>query len=165
MSNKCVNDRIQTHLGLSESDLKSAAEIVQRCLGATYVLFVKTQNYHWNVTGPQFISLHELFEAQYQEYVAAVDDMAERIRQFGFFVPAHFAAFQSSDLIQEENGFPSAQDMLQHLMQDNIALSSLLRESIVQLESMSADPATIDMLTDRMAVHEKNAWMLRAHLS
>jgi len=132
-------------------------------LATSYALYLKTHNYHWNVTGPMFTTLHTLFETQYTELAIAVDEIAERIRSLGAFAPGSFTAFAKLSTVAEENGRPEAKDMIRVLTADQEAVSDAARQVIKAAEA-AGDQATADLGTRRLDVHEKNAWMLRSHL-
>nr|MBA2404838.1 DNA starvation/stationary phase protection protein [Bdellovibrionales bacterium] len=120
-----------------------------------------TQNYHWNVTGNMFQSLHTLFEEQYKEQAMAIDEVAERIRALGEYAPGSFAAFSKVSSIKEETAIPSAEEMIHNLVRGNEAVVTTARE-IVSLADSCEDDVTSDLMIERMQVHEKNAWMLRS---
>mgnify|MGYP003383210872 CR=1 FL=1 len=132
-------------------------------LATSYALYLKTHNYHWNVTGPMFTTLHTLFETQYTELAIAVDEIAERIRSLGAFAPGSFTAFAKLSTVAEENGRPEAKDMIRVLTADQEAVSDAARQVIKAAEA-AGDQATADLATRRLDIHEKNAWMLRSHL-
>lgn len=150
--------------GLSDEDRKGVAEGLSRVLADTYTLYLKTQNFHWNVTGPHFGPLHTLFEEQYNELRLAADEIAERIRALGHFAPGSYAQFAELKSIAEAPvSPPNAEEMLQQLTGDNETLSRVAR-SVQTTAENAGDEVTIGMMVDRMAVHEKAAWMLRAHV-
>lgn len=132
-------------------------------LASSYTLYLKTHNYHWNVTGPMFTTLHTLFETQYTELALAVDSIAERIRTLGAFAPGSYSAFAKVSTIAEETGRPEAKDMIRNLVADQAAVADAARAVIVAAEAIR-DQASADLATRRLDVHEKNAWMLRSHL-
>jgi starvation-inducible DNA-binding protein len=143
---------------------KTMAEMLGRVLANTYTLYLKTHNYHWNVTGPQFASLHTLFETQYTELAAAVDTVAERIRSLGHVAPGSYAAFgKLSEIKEAPESPPEAMQMIRELAADNEALIKLA-EKANDVADESNDVASGDMMIERMQVHSKAAWMLRAHL-
>lgn len=139
------------------------AQNLAHILADTYTLYLKSQNYHWNVGGTLFYSLHELFEQQYKEMAEAIDEIAERIRILGMTAPGSFTDFQQLSSIPESQDIPNAKEMIQRLIDGNLALSRNLYSIIKQAE-LSADFPTVDLLTRRMTVHEKNAWMLKSIL-
>jgi starvation-inducible DNA-binding protein len=126
-------------------------------------LYLKTHNYHWNVTGPMFNTLHLMFETQYNELALAVDLIAERIRALGHVAPGTYAAYSRLSSIPEEEGVPKAQDMIRNLVEGQEAVVRTAR-SIFPLVDAAGDEPTADLLTQRMQIHEKNAWMLRSML-
>jgi starvation-inducible DNA-binding protein len=152
------------HIGISEKDRQSIAEGLSRLLADSYSLFLMTHNFHWNVTGPQFNSLHLMFETQYTELFTAVDEIAERIRSLGAFAPASFTRFSelSSFTIPDEK--LAANDMIAHLVKGQEVVVRTARGVFPVAEAASDEP-TQDLLTRRMELHEKNAWMLRSLLA
>jgi starvation-inducible DNA-binding protein len=143
---------------------KTMAEALGRVLANTYTLYLKTHNYHWNVTGPQFASLHTMFETQYTELAAAVDTIAERIRSLGHVAPGSYAAFgKLSEIKEAPDSPPEAMQMIRELAADNETLIKLA-EKANEIADESNDVASGDMMIERMQVHAKSAWMLRAHL-
>lgn len=149
------------HLGILHSDV--VANAISRYLANTYLLLLKTQNFHWNVTGENFYSLHGLFELQYTELQAAVDELAERIQKLGKAVPASFASFAAAADLKESTGSPAAMEMVALLLKDHERMSCLGREFIATAQT-EKDEATADLLVARLHAHEKAAWMLRATL-
>ncbi|MDE1148560.1 MAG: DNA starvation/stationary phase protection protein [Azospirillaceae bacterium] len=150
-------------IGISEQDRKAIAEGLSRLLADTYTLYLKTHNFHWNVTGPQFNTLHTMFMTQYTELSVAVDDIAERIRALGFPAPGSYAQFAQLTVIKEETGVPKAVDMIRQLVEGQEAVARTAR-SIFPVAEKASDEPTCDLLTQRMQTHEKTAWMLRAML-
>lgn len=132
-------------------------------LADTYILALKTQNYHWNVTGPQFASLHKLFEDQYGDLSAAVDDIAERIRALGEKAPGSFAAFAKLSSLKEEGGNPTAEQMIKKLLADHQTLAESCEAVINEADDVD-DEGSEDLAIGRLRVHQKAAWMLKAHL-
>lgn len=150
--------------GLSDEDRKVVSEGLSRVLADTYTLYLKTQNFHWNVTGPHFGPLHTLFEEQYNELRLAADEIAERIRALGHFAPGSYAQFTELKSIAEApTSPPNAEEMVKQLTGDNETLSRVAR-SVQTTAENAGDEVTIGMMVDRMAVHEKAAWMLRSHV-
>lgn len=140
---------------------KPVSETLKALLADSYTLYLKTQNFHWNVTGPQFRSLHLLFEEQYTDLQTAVDDLAERIRAVGDTAPGSFASFLKLTSITEAENVPSADDMVKTLAADQkIILSSLTK--VLEAAQKAGDEVTVGMVTERMTVHEKNLWMLKS---
>lgn len=151
------------NLGMPDAQRRAIAEGLSRLLADTYTLYLKTHNFHWNVTGPQFNSLHLMFEGQYTELALAVDLIAERIRALGEPAPGSYSAFAKLSSIKEAVGVPSATDMVRILAEDQLAVVRTAR-SVFPLADAAHDEPTADLLTQRMQVHEKTAWMLRANL-
>lgn len=139
------------------------ARDLRSCLADTYVLMTKTQAYHWNVVGPLFHSVHELTEEQYDDLFKAVDDLAERIRALGHLAPTSLQEMLNGTLLREESGHPSTRDMLTSLVRDHETVARRFRESVLHAED-AKDVVTADLLTQRLAFHEKAIWMLRAIL-
>ena len=150
-------------LGISDKARLAIADGLSRLLADTYTLYLKTHNFHWNVTGPQFNSLHLMFEGQYTELAAAVDLIAERIRALGVAAPGSYSAFAALASIEEAKGTPPAEEMVAILAADQLAVVRTAR-SVFPLADDAHDEPTADLLTQRMQVHEKTAWMLRANL-
>jgi starvation-inducible DNA-binding protein len=153
----------QIDLGISPVQRKAIAEGLANVLADTYTLYLKTHNFHWNVTGPMFQTLHLMFEQQYNELALAVDLVAERIRALGHPAPGSYAQFSKLSSISEAVGVPQAEDMIRQLVEGQEALVRTLRNVFPTAEKAS-DQVTIDLLTQRMQVHEKTAWMLRSLL-
>ena len=150
-------------IGITEEHRQKVADGLSRLLADTYTLYLKTHNFHWNVTGPHFASLHNLFEEQYTELAAAVDEVAERIRMLGQPAPGTYKAFAERTSLTEEEGVPSWEKMIEQLVADNEATARTIR-SVFPTAEAGNDEATLDLLTERLAAHEKAAWMLRSHL-
>jgi len=148
-------------IGISEKDRQEISAGLARLLADSYTLYLKTHNYHWNVTGPQFNTLHQMFETQYSELAIAVDDIAERIRALGEPAPGSYKAYAKLTSIEEEEGLPSAEDMVRQLVKGQEAVVRTARKAFKAAEAANDEP-TADLLTQRMQVHEKNAWMLRS---
>jgi starvation-inducible DNA-binding protein len=162
MPNKIEIERsTPINIGISEKDRKAVCKGLNKLLADSYLLYLKTQNYHWNVTGKMFQSLHTLFEEQYLEQAAAIDVVAERIRALGEYAPGSFAAFSKVSSIKEETAIPFADEMIHNLVQGNEAVVTTARE-IVALADECEDDVTTDLMIERMQIHEKNAWMLRS---
>lgn len=150
-------------IGIGEKDRQKIAEGLSRVLADTYTLYLKTHNFHWNVTGPMFNTLHLMFETQYNELALAVDLIAERIRSLGFPAPGTYQSFARLTSIAEVEGVPKAQEMLAILLKGQEAVVRTAR-SLFPLVDEVNDEATADLLTQRMQLHEKTAWMLRSML-
>ncbi len=152
------------NIGIDEKARKEVCQGLSKLLADSYLLYLKTQNYHWNVTGKMFQSLHTLFEEQYQNLAEAVDEIAERIRALGEFAPGSFSAFSKVTSLQEENGLPTAEEMVRNLVIGNETVVSTARE-IINLCDEAEDDVTADLMVERMQVHEKYAWMLRSMIA
>ncbi|HYW91975.1 MAG TPA: Dps family protein [Gammaproteobacteria bacterium] len=151
-------------IGISDREREGIASGLSRLLADTYTLYLKTHNFHWNVTGPMFNTLHLMFEQQYNELALAVDTIAERIRALGVAAPGSYAQFAKLTSIREETGTPDAMEMLRQLVTDQETVVRTARE-VFPLADGANDEATADLLTQRMQVHEKTAWMLRSMLA
>jgi len=150
-------------IGINEKDRKKIADGLSRLLADSYILYLKTHNFHWNVTGPMFQTLHILFMTQYTEQWNALDLVAERIRALGFPAPGSYKRFVELSSIPEEDGVPKAKDMIRQLVSGQEAVARTARE-VFAIAGKANDQPTADLLTQRMEVHEKNAWMLRSLL-
>ena len=150
-------------IGITEQDRKAIADGLSRLLADTYTLYLKTHNFHWNVTGPMFQTLHLMFETQYNELALAVDQIAERIRALGYPAPGTYGAYAKLSSIEEEDGVPRAQDMIRLLVEGQEAVVRTARSVFPSAEKANDEP-TADLLTQRMQIHEKTAWMLRSLL-
>ncbi len=151
-------------IGIDDRSRKEIAGGLSRLLADTYTLYLKTHNFHWNVTGPMFNTLHLMFEQQYTELATAVDEIAERIRALGEPAPGSYSQYAELSSIREETGVPSAEDMIRQLVADQEAVVRTARSVFPAAEAASDEP-TADLLTQRMQVHEKTAWMLRSMVS
>jgi starvation-inducible DNA-binding protein len=152
------------NIGISDKDRKKIAEGLSRLLADTYTLYLKTHNFHWNVTGPMFNTLHLMFETQYTELALAVDSIAERIRALGVHAPGSYKEFAKLSSIPEADGVPAAEDMIRQLVEGQEAVVRTAREIFPATEAANDEP-TADLLTQRMQTHEKTAWMLRSMLA
>ncbi|HKI83544.1 MAG TPA: Dps family protein [Candidatus Krumholzibacteria bacterium] len=142
---------------------QAVAEAAGKLLADSYTLYLKTHNYHWNVVGPMFNSLHLLFESQYTELAQAVDEIAERIRALGHHAPGSYAEFSQLSNMEEAQPNTSAQDMLRHLANDQRQLAASAM-ALLEVAEEKGDAATVDLATRRIETHQKNAWMLQSHL-
>jgi starvation-inducible DNA-binding protein len=154
----------EINIGISKHDRLAVAKGLSRLLADTNTLYLKTHNYHWNVSGPQFNTLHLMFETQYNELWLAVDAIAERIRALGEPAPGSYRAFAQLTGIKEEEGVPTAEAMLQNLVSGHEQIARTARE-VFLLAANANDQSTADLLTQRMQIHEKTAWMLRSMLA
>ena len=152
---------MEINIGIDEKQRKQIAGDLARLLADSYTLYLKTHNYHWNVTGPLFNTLHQMFEQQYTELAIAVDEIAERIRALGEPAPGSYRAYAKLTTIEEEEAVPSAEEMIRQLVKGQEAVVRTARSAFKAAEAANDEP-TADLLTQRMQVHEKNAWMLRS---
>ena len=150
-------------IGINDQDRKAIADGLSRLLADTYTLYLKTHNFHWNVTGPMFQTLHLMFETQYNELALAVDLIAERIRALGYPAPGTYGEYAKLSSIKETAGVPKAEKMIALLVEGQEAVVRTARSIFPQAEKVNDEP-TADLLTQRMQVHEKTAWMLRSLL-
>ncbi len=149
------------NIGMSDSDRAKIAEGLSALLADSYTLYMMTHNFHWNVTGPRFNDLHNMFMGQYTEQWNALDTIAERIRALGHPAPGTYKAFVKLASIKEIDGVPKAADMVRHLMEAQEATARTARKLFPVVEAANDQP-TADLLTQRMDIHEKTAWMLRS---
>jgi starvation-inducible DNA-binding protein len=150
-------------IGINDKDRKAIADGLARLLADTYTLYLQTHNFHWNVTGPMFQTLHLMFETQYTELALAVDLIAERIRALGYPAPGTYGEYSKLSSIKEMPGVPKATEMIRLLVAGQEAVVRTAR-SIFPLVEQANDEPTADLLTQRMQIHEKTAWMLRSLL-
>jgi starvation-inducible DNA-binding protein len=155
---------MEIDIGISKKDRKTIADGLSRLLADTYTLYLKTHNFHWNVEGPMFNTLHLMFEQQYNELALAVDAIAERIRALGHPAPGSYAAYANLSSIKEETGTPKAEEMIRQLVDGQEAVARTARAVFPSAEKAGDEP-TADLLTQRLQIHEKTAWMLRSLLS
>jgi starvation-inducible DNA-binding protein len=151
-------------IGIPQEQRTKIAGGLARLLADSYTLYLKTHNYHWNVTGPMFQTLHLMFEQQYTELALAVDMIAERIRALGVAAPGTYSAFARLSSIAEEEGVPAAEEMIRNLVKAHEAVVRTAR-SVMPLAQDAGDEPTADLLTQRMQISEKTAWMLRSLLA
>ena len=151
-------------IGIAETDRQTIAAELGRVLADTYTLYLKTHNYHWNVTGPMFNTLHLMFEEHYNELWVAVDLIAERIRSLGEFAPGSYEQFAELTSIAEADGVPTAEQMIADLVAGHEAVARTTRAAFDAADA-AGDQSTADLLTQRLQVHEKTAWMLRSMLA
>lgn len=150
-------------IGIKEKDRLKIADGLSHVLADSYTLYLKTHNFHWNVTGPMFNTLHLMFEQQYTELATAVDLLAERIRALDQPAPGSYKQFAKLSTIKEAEGVPNAEEMIRQLVAGQEAVARTARQVFAAAEKGNDQP-TADLLTERMQVHEKNAWMLRSLL-
>ena len=151
------------NIGINETDRQQVVDGLSRLLADTYTLYLLTHNFHWNVTGPMFQTLHLMFETHYNELALAVDEVAERIRALGSPAPATYREFGKLTRIEEPTGVPEATEMIRVLVAAHETVIRTAREVFPQAEN-AADEVTVDLLTTRLQTHEKTAWMLRSLL-
>ncbi|MYM26867.1 starvation-inducible DNA-binding protein [Duganella sacchari] len=154
---------IKIDIGLSEKSRATIADGLSGLLADSYTLYLMTHNFHWNVKGPMFNSLHQMFMTQYTEQWAALDQIAERIRALGYPAPGTYAQFAKLATIKEVEGVPAALDMVRHLVAAQEATARTARK-LLPVVGKADDQPTADLLTQRLDVHEKTAWMLRSLL-
>jgi starvation-inducible DNA-binding protein len=154
---------IPIDVGIQEKDRKEISQGLSKFLADTYTLYLKSHNFHWNVVGPMFQTLHLMFEQHYNELWTAVDLIAERIRALGVLAPGTYAEFSTLTSIKEEKGDLKAEDMVRSLVEAHEAVIRTARH-VFPLAEKAQDQVTMDLLTQRMQVHEKTAWMLRSLL-
>lgn len=152
------------NIGINEQDRTAIAGGLSRLLADTYTLYLKTHNFHWNVKGPMFNTLHLMFEQQYTELATAIDEIAERIRALGVAAPGSYSQFAALTCIEEETGQLSAEQMIAKLVQDQESVVRTARSVFSQATDANDEPSA-DLLTQRMQIHEKTAWMLRSMIS
>jgi starvation-inducible DNA-binding protein len=150
-------------IGIQDTDRKAIADGLARVLADSYGLYLKTHNFHWNVTGPMFQTLHTMFMEQYTEQWNALDPIAERIRALGHPAPGSYRQFAVLSSIPDEEGVPKAEDMIRQLVEAQETVARTAR-AVFPLVERAADQPSADLLTQRLQVHEKNAWMLRSLL-
>ena len=150
-------------IGIGAADREKIVQGLSALLADSYTLYLMTHNFHWNVTGPQFNSLHLMFMGQYTEQWNALDIIAERIRALGHPAPGTYKEFVKLASIKEVEGVPRADDMVGHLVKAQEATARTARKLLPLVEAVNDQP-TVDLLTQRLEVHEKTAWMLRSLL-
>lgn len=153
----------QIHIGIADKDRKEIAAGLSHLLADSYTLYLTTHNFHWNVTGPMFRTLHLMFMEQYTEMWNALDVIAERIRSLGYPAPGTYAQFAALTSLKEPKGVPKAQEMIKMLVVGHEAVAKTAR-SIIDAADAGNDEVTLDLLTQRLQLHEKTSWMLRALL-
>ena len=148
-------------IGISKDDRQSVAEALKHVLADSYTLYLQTHNFHWNVTGPLFRELHLMFEEHYTELAEAVDEIAERIRTLGIAAPGTYKAFAELSAIKEVEGVPEANEMVKILTQSHEQVVKTCRKALKAAQD-AEDESSAALVSDRMRIHEKTAWMLRA---
>lgn len=154
---------MELDIGIEQKDREEIASHLSKLLADTYVLYIKTHGFHWNVTGPMFQTLHLMFETQYTELATAVDVIAERIRALGVLAPASYRQFSALAAVKDSDGAPSAKDMIKQLVESHETVIRTSRSAFPAAEKAN-DQASLDLLTQRIQLHEKTAWMLRSLL-
>lgn len=157
-------NEMSVNIGISDKERKKIAEGLSKLLADTYTLYLKTHNFHWNVTGPMFNTLHTMFETQYTELALAVDAIAERIRALGYPAPGTYKEYAKLSSIAEEEGVPEATEMIRKLVEGQEAVVRTARSLFPVIDAAGDEPSA-DLLTQRMQTHEKTAWMLRSLLA
>lgn len=157
------NNAPAINIGISSEDRAAVAQELSKLLADSYTLYLMTHNFHWNVTGPMFNALHQMFMDQYTETWNALDEIAERIRALGHYAPGTYAEYGKLSTIAEPQGVPSAMEMIEMLVKGNEAVAKTARAAFAKADAANDQP-TADILTQRLDVHEKNAWMLRSML-
>ncbi len=154
---------MSTHIdiGINPTNRELVASSLAKVLADTYTLYLQTHNFHWNVTGPQFRELHLMFEEQYTELATAVDEIAERIRTLGYPAPGTYKVYAELSSIEEVDGVPSANEMVSLLLLANETVVRTSRQALVQAQDAD-DESSAALLSDRLRIHEKTAWMLRS---
>ena len=153
----------QIDIGIHENDRRDVANGLKTLLADSYTLYLQTHNFHWNVTGPQYRELHLLFEEQYTELATAVDEIAERIRTLGDAAPGTYRAFAELSSIEEVDGVPDARDMIVALQTAHEQVVKSAR-AVLKTAQDADDESSVALISDRMRIHEKTAWMLRSML-
>ncbi|MBN67562.1 MAG: DNA starvation/stationary phase protection protein [Rickettsiales bacterium] len=156
-----IVDEGDISIGMDEDARTKVAKPLSKFLATTYTLYMQSLYYHWNVTGKQFVSLHELFEKHYENLHAAGDELAERVRALGHFCPGTYKEFSELSSIEEQVGVPNAEEMVQNLLTNHQVASREARKVLETAESVG-DEVTIDMMVERMTFHDEAAWMLRS---
>ena len=155
---------MDVNIGIAEKDRNRSADAIKRLLADTYTLYLRTHGYHWNVEGPHFQQLHTLFMEQYTEMWTAVDELAERIRALGEYAPRSYSEMSSLSSLEEESGMPGWREMVTNLATGHEKVAKSARE-VLRIAEEIGDDATSDVVTPRITIHEKTAWMLRATAS
>jgi starvation-inducible DNA-binding protein len=150
--------------GVADKDSQRVVDALSNVLADTFVLYLKTHNFHWNVTGPRFHTLHQMFEEQYNELWLAVDAIAERVRSLGFIAPGSYGEFKKLTYLQESPVARNASEMIAELLGDHETAARTTRSALAAART-AVDAPTEDLLTQRLAAHEKAAWMLRSLLA
>jgi starvation-inducible DNA-binding protein len=155
--------KMDVNIGIESQARQEDAAQLSRVLADTYTLYLQTHNFHWNVTGKRFVGLHNLLREQYTEMIEAIDEIAERIRALGFYTPATYTKLSQLTSLTETEEVPKSEEMVRILVDNTEKLIRTAREALQRAEAAN-DAVTADLLTERMEIHEKNAWMLRSIL-
>lgn len=150
---------MRSNTEMSEQARLNCASAISAVLADTYLLYLKTHNFHWNVEGDQFYTLHKLFEEQYRELWASVDDLAERVRALGLPAPGTYAKFQALASVKDNEDIPAGAEMVRELISDNAAVARTIRSALRTVQE-AGDEASASLLADRLATHEKQIWMM-----
>lgn len=156
--------KTKINIGIDKKDRELIADGLSKLMADSYTLYLKTHNFHWNVTGPMFSTLHNMFEEHYTELATAIDEIAERIRALDIAAPGSYAQFLKLTRIKEETGVPTAEEMITQLVKDHETVVRTAREVFAVVDKANDEPSA-DLLTQRMQIHEKTAWMLRSMLA
>jgi len=154
----------ETNTNISAEHRKAIADGLSRVLADSYTLYLKTHNFHWNVEGPGFQGLHNLFEKQYRDLAEAIDEIAERIRALGHYAPGSYTEFAELASVKEQTRKPDSNSMVRELADDQDTIVATMRK-VIKTAQDGDDPASEDLMVSRIQAHEKNAWMLRAHIA
>ena len=154
---------MEIDIGINKEDRAKIAKGLSKLLADSYTLYLTTHNFHWNVTGPMFNTLHLMFEGQYTELAIAVDLIAERIRALGFPAPGSYKEFEKLASLKQPEGVPTAEEMIRLLVQGHEGVAKTAR-TVASPANKASDEPTLDLITQRLQVHEKTAWMLRSLL-
>ena len=155
---------MSSNIEMTDQAKKECADAMSKVLADTYILYLKTHNYHWNVTGPNFKPLHDMFEEQYTDMWTAADDLAERVRALGEKAPGTYAKFRQLGTIEETEDLPDADGMVAELVAGNETMAGTIRSAISTAQD-NGDEVSLGMLADRLAVHEKSIWIMRSTLA
>lgn len=153
-----------SNIEMTKTAKKACAGALSKVLADTYVLYLKTHNYHWNVEGPRFRSFHEIFEEQYRDLWESIDEIAERIRALGHYAPGTYAKLKALATVKDNEKIPGAEDMLRELIADNETVVKTIRSALPTTED-AGDEVSAGLLVDRLTVHEKQLWMMRSMLA
>jgi starvation-inducible DNA-binding protein len=155
---------VSNNIEVTKQEKKECVEALSKVLSDTFILYLKTHGYHWNVEGPQFLGLHQLFEVQYRDLWNSIDEIAERIRALGHRAPGTTERFRQLAEIKENSQVPTAKDMLHELASDNEAAARTLRAALATAHA-AGDEATAGLLADRLTYHEKQVWMMKSMMA